>query len=99
MVENCARILRRSGYRCLTTTDPRRALSLLESEHPDLVLTDLKMPDIDGLELIRRVHEVDAAIPVVVVTAFASIETAVAAVQQRAQQHPPKKLSREQLTP
>jgi len=98
MVENCARILRRSGYRCLTTTDPGRALSLLESDRPDLIITDLKMPEIDGLELIRRAHEVDAAIPVVVVTAFASIETAVAAIKQGAYDYLPKTFSVDQLT-
>jgi DNA-binding NtrC family response regulator len=41
MVENCARILRRAGYHCLTSTDPFRALALLESDSPDLLLTDL----------------------------------------------------------
>jgi CheY-like chemotaxis protein len=54
MVENCVRILRRAGYRCLSTTDPERALVLLESERPDLVLTDLKMPSVDGLSVLRR---------------------------------------------
>ena len=48
MVENCTRILRRAGYRVLATTDPERALALVESERPDVVLTDLKMPGILG---------------------------------------------------
>jgi DNA-binding NtrC family response regulator len=98
MVENCARILRRAGYRCLTTTDPQRALALVESGHPDLILTDLRMPEIDGLELMRRAHEADAALPVVVITAFASIETAVAAIKQGAYDYLPKNFSVEQLT-
>src|SRR4030095_13974969 len=76
MVENCTRILRRAGHRCLSATDPHRALALLESERPDLLLTDLKMPEIDGLALLRRARELDPALPVVVITAFATIESA-----------------------
>ena len=62
MVENCARILGRAGYVCLTATDGARALELLEAERPDLLLTDLKMPGIDGMELVRRAHDVDPAL-------------------------------------
>jgi DNA-binding NtrC family response regulator len=98
MVDNCARILRRTGHRCLTTTDPRRALALLESERPDLLLTDLKMPEIDGLALLRRAHELDPALPVIVVTAFATIESAVAAVKEGAFDYLPKTFSLDELT-
>ena len=98
MVENCTRILRRAGYHCLGTTDPKRALSLLESDHPDILLTDLQMPELNGLELMRRAHEIDAAIPVVVITAYASIETAVAAIKQGAYDYLPKTFSVDQLT-
>ena len=98
MVENCTRILRRAGYHCLSTTDPKRALALLESDHPDLLLTDLQMPHVNGLELMRRAHELDAAIPVVVITAYASIETAVAAIKQGAYDYLPKTFTVDQLT-
>jgi DNA-binding NtrC family response regulator len=98
MVENCARILRRSGHRCLTATDPRRALALLESERPDLVLTDLKMPEVDGLAVLRRAHELDPTLPVIVITAFATIESAVAAVKEGAFDYLPKTFSLDQLT-
>jgi two-component system response regulator HydG len=98
MVDNCARILRRAGHRCLTTTDPHRALALLESEGPDLLLTDLKMPEIDGLALLRRARELDPALPVVVITAFATIESAVAAIKDGAFDYLPKNFSVDQLT-
>jgi DNA-binding NtrC family response regulator len=98
MVENCARILRRSGHRCLTATDPRRALALLESERPDLVLTDLKMPEVDGLAVLRRAHELDPTLPVIVITAFATIESAVAAVKEGAFDYLPKTFSLDELT-
>jgi two-component system, NtrC family, response regulator HydG len=98
MVENCVRILRRAGYRCLSTTDPDRVLSLLESERPDLVLTDLKMPGLDGFAVLRRVQEIDPGLPVVVVTAFATIESAVKAIKEGAFDYLPKNFSIEQLT-
>jgi DNA-binding NtrC family response regulator len=98
MVDNCARILRRAGYRCLTAIDPHRALTLLESERPDLLLTDLKMPEIDGLEMLHRARELDPALPVVVVTAYATIESAVAAIKDGAFDYLPKNFSVDQLT-
>jgi DNA-binding NtrC family response regulator len=98
MVENCTRILRRAGYRVLATTDPERALALVESERPDVVLTDLKMPGIDGMELMRRAHEVDPTLPIIMITAFGSIESAVAAIKAGAFDYLPKNFSVDELT-
>ena len=97
MVENCARILQRGGCDVLTATDPRRGLHMLESERPDLLITDLKMPEVDGMELLRRAHELDPALPVIVITAFATIESAVAAVKEGAFDYLPKTFSVDQL--
>jgi DNA-binding NtrC family response regulator len=97
MVENCARILKREGYECLTASDGRRALEILESARPDLLLTDLRMPELDGMALLRRAHEVDPAVPVIMITAFASIESAVAAVKEGAFDYLPKTFSVDQL--
>ena len=97
MVDNCVRILGRTGYDCATATDPRRALDLLESERPDVLLTDLKMPEMDGMTLLRRARELDPALPVIVVTAFATIESAVAAIKEGAFDYLPKNFSVEQL--
>ncbi|HET8577478.1 MAG TPA: sigma-54 dependent transcriptional regulator, partial [Methylomirabilota bacterium] len=97
MVENCARILGRAGYDCLTATDPRRGLAMLEAERPDLLLTDLRMPEVDGMELLRRARDLDPAMPVIVCTAFATIESAVAAVKEGAFDYLPKNFSVEQL--
>jgi len=98
MVENCTRILRRAGYRCLGATDAERALALVETERPDLLLTDLKMPGMDGLELLRRAHELDPALPVVVITAFGTVEAAVAAIKEGAFDFLPKSFSVDHLT-
>src|SRR5437870_248602 len=90
MVESCTRILRRAGYRVLATTDPERALALVESDRPDVLLTDLKMPGLDGMELMRRAHEIDPTLPVIMITAFGSIESAVAAIKAGAFDYLPK---------
>jgi DNA-binding NtrC family response regulator len=97
MVENCTRILRRAGYRCLSATDTKRAVGLLESERPDLLLTDLKMPGMDGMDLLRRARELDPTLPVIVITAFATIESAVAAIKEGAFDYLPKNFSVDQL--
>jgi len=97
MVENCVRILKPAGYECLTATDARRGLVMLESERPDLLLSDLKMPGVDGMELLHRAHELDPALPVIMITAFATIESAVAAVKEGAFDYLPKNFSVDQL--
>jgi DNA-binding NtrC family response regulator len=98
MVENLARILARAGHACVTSTDARAALASVESETPDLLITDLKMPELDGMELLRRAREIDAALPVIMITAFATIESAVAAVKEGAFDYLPKNFSVDQLT-
>ncbi len=98
MVENCARILARAGYQCQTVTDSREALALLEATSPDLLLTDLKMPSMDGMELLRRAREIDPGLPVIIITAFATIESAVAAVKEGAFDYLPKNFSVDQLS-
>jgi len=97
MVANCMRALERAGHRCLGTTDPRQALEMLQSERPEVLLTDLKMPDVDGMVLLRRGHELDPALPVIVITAFATIESAVSAIREGAFDYLPKNFSVEQL--
>jgi DNA-binding NtrC family response regulator len=97
MLENCSRILSRQGYVCATAADGGAALAMLERDRPDVLLTDLKMPVMDGLTLLRHAHEVDPALPVIMITGFASIESAVAAVKEGAFDYLPKDFSVEQL--
>ena len=97
MLENFTRILRRAGYRCLTAGDAQRGLALVESERPDLLVTDLKMPGMDGMELLRQARELDPTLPVIVITAFATIESAVAAIKEGAFDYLPKNFSVEEL--
>jgi DNA-binding NtrC family response regulator len=97
MIENSRRILVSAGYECFTTTDPHEALRLLESEHPDLMLTDLRMPDMDGLEMLRRAREIDPRVPVTMITGHATVESAVTAVKAGAFDYLSKPFSVDQL--
>jgi len=97
MLENCRRILTRAGHECLLASDPAEAIAMLETALPDLVITDLRMPAMDGLEMMRRAHQLDPARPVIMLTAFATIESAVAAVKAGAFDYLAKPFTMDQL--
>lgn len=97
MLENCRRILSRAGHECFVSSDPAEAVALLESALPDLVITDLRMPSIDGLEIMRRAQALDPGRPVIMLTAFATIESAVAAVKAGAFDYLAKPFTMDQL--
>jgi DNA-binding response OmpR family regulator len=73
--------LTESGYLAEIAFDAESALSLLPKLHPDVVFTDFRLPGMDGLDLLRRIREFDPTISVVMMTAFGSIEGAVAALK------------------
>src|SRR6516164_1711211 len=81
VAKSWVRILEAAGYTCLATTEPEQALRLLESEHLDLLLTDLRMTGMDGMEMLRQARKIDQHIQVVMLTGYASLESAVAAVK------------------
>lgn len=69
----------------------KEALVLIASENPDIVLTDLQMPEMDGLELVQQIRSHFSAIPVILMTAFGNEEIALEALQQGAANYVPKK--------
>jgi DNA-binding NtrC family response regulator len=69
------------GFKTLSAGDAETGLKLLASESVDLVLTDLKLPGMSGLELLQAAKQQNTALPVVVMTAFGSVETAVEAMK------------------
>jgi DNA-binding NtrC family response regulator len=73
------------GYRVVTAGDALEAERLLGEVEPDIVLSDVRMPQVSGLELLRRLKGRDAARPVILMTAHGSIDTAVEAMKQGAQ--------------
>jgi len=72
------------GYFVETATSAKDALFRLPSQHWDLALVDIKMPGMDGLDLQRKIHEVDSEIIIIIMTGYASVETAVRALKEGA---------------
>ena len=81
VVANWARVLGREDYPCITATDGERALALLESEHPEIVLTDLKMPRVDGMQILVRALDADPDTVVIMITGHGTVESAVEAMR------------------
>jgi DNA-binding NtrC family response regulator len=76
--------LTRAGYDCETCGSGEAALAALDARGADAVVTDWKMPGMDGLELLRRIHGARPELPVIMVTAFGSVPSAVAAMREGA---------------
>jgi DNA-binding NtrC family response regulator len=77
-------ILTKEGYQVDTALDGKQALQLFRKNSYDIVLTDLKMPEIDGMELLERIKEIRPETEVLIMTAYASVESAVLAMKKGA---------------
>ncbi len=73
--------LTRRGYKVVAVASGAAALEQLPQSHPDVTLLDLHLPDIDGIEVLRRLQAVSASTPVVVLTAHGTIDTAIQAIR------------------
>lgn len=82
--ENLQRILQEEQYDTVIAQEGERALDILENELIDLVFLDLNLPDLPGLEVLKRVKEEDPDLLVIIITGFASVESAVEALKMGA---------------
>jgi len=88
------RMLQKAGYRVLLASSGPEALDILRAEQPELVLTDLRMPGMDGLELLRASRTVAPSTEVILMTAFGTVEIAVEAMREGAYDFVTKPLNR-----
>src|SRR3954453_4048545 len=92
-LELLASALAREDIEILTASDPEDALDLVASRHPQIVLTDLMMPKMSGIEVLSRIMEIDPSTDVVLMTAHYSSETAVEAIKKGASDYLNKPIS------
>ncbi|HLG18861.1 MAG TPA: sigma-54 dependent transcriptional regulator, partial [Bdellovibrionota bacterium] len=95
--ESVAKILEAENYRVIEAADGRQALDLLRKEEVDLILTDFKMPAMDGMDLLKAAKVVKPHVDVVLMTAFGTIEMAVEAIKEGAYDFVPKPFKRATL--
>jgi len=94
---SCRKILAKSGFQVETFEDGAQGLEGVARLKAGLVLVDLKMPGLSGMEVVARVHQLDPQIVAVVITGYATVDTAVEAMKAGAYDFLPKPFSPEEL--
>ena len=95
--EGSERILTRIGFQVATASRGEEGLERLAEERAEIVLLDLKMPGIDGMEVLERIRALDESILVIVITGYATVDTAIEAMKKGAYDFIPKPFEPEQL--
>ncbi len=98
MRDGVATMLSRKGHSVVAAPDARLALARIAEKRPDCVVTDLQMPGMGGLELLAEIRKVDPELPIVLMTAFGTVATAVDAMRKGAFDYVTKPFSGDELT-
>jgi two-component system sensor histidine kinase/response regulator len=94
---SCEQILKKSGYKVETFGNGHEGIERLRQVRPPLLVVDIKMPELDGFEVIKIVRKIDPDIVIVVITGYATIETAVDAMKTGAYDFLPKPFTPSEL--
>ena len=97
MASVVAMALQRCGYQCETRASGAEALAAVEARGADVVITDLRMPEMDGLELLGRLRVLQPSLPVILITAHGSVPSAVAAMREGAFDYVTKPFDNDEL--
>lgn len=81
MRDSVSATLARAGFQVVTASDGEAALGKIGAHRPGAIVTDLKMPKMDGVTLLQRVRDIDPQLPVILMTAYASLDTAIDALR------------------
>jgi two-component system, NtrC family, sensor kinase len=84
IIRLCRRLLERVGFKVITENDPKSGLEVLENERVDLLLADIRMPGMDGFQMIDLARQRQPDLAVVVMTGFGTVETAIEALRRGA---------------
>ncbi len=77
-------VLRQKGYIVMLCADSREAMGMIRAGGVEAVLTDIRMPNVSGLSLLEKIHEHDGDLPVILMTAYAELHTAITALKSKA---------------
>ncbi len=95
--ESCSLLLSEQGHEVHVSRDPKKGLALAQHQPFDVVLVDLKMPDLDGMSFLRQLKDLQPDTEVIVMTGYAEISTAVEAIKLGAFDYVPKPFNPDQL--
>src|SRR3990170_6409711 len=84
MRDSVATTLQRAGFQVIAAADGATAIKMVGRHRPSAVITDLKMPEMDGLELLTKLKHADEQLPVVIMTAYGTVDAAVNAMKDGA---------------
>jgi len=97
LVKSCGQILSSEGYTVFTEGRGKNALENVRRHRPDIVLTDLMLPDMDGLTLLKEIKKLAPETLVVMITGFATVDSSVEAIRAGAYDYIPKPFTATQL--
>lgn len=92
-----ARVLKHCGYQVDTAEDGDEAVKAIEANSYDAILSDISMPGMNGIELLRTIHDKDEEVPVILITGAPAVETAVQALEHGAYKYLLKPVANERL--
>ncbi len=75
-------LLELRGFQVLTAQEGRAGIEVFRNNRPDLVITDISMPQMDGLQVLRRIREMDECVPVILVTGHGDLDNALRALRR-----------------
>lgn len=97
MLDACGQVLSKQGYEVFTASSGEEGLKIAKEIGPDIAIVDLKMPGIDGMEVLERLDEIDPSIVKIVITGYATVESAVDAMKRGAYDFLPKPFTPDEL--
>ncbi|MBL5799669.1 sigma-54-dependent Fis family transcriptional regulator [Bacillus sporothermodurans] len=87
-----------NDYQVLTTTDPEKGLMIMDQSRVDIILLDLRIGSCNGLEVLQKIKQKDATVTVIIMTAYATIETSIEAIKKGAYYYIEKPINIEELS-
>lgn len=97
LAKSCKQILSSEGYHVMTEARGRPALEIIRRHQPDIILTDLMLPDMDGMALLKEAKSIVPNALIIMITGFATVDSSVEAIQAGAYDYIPKPFTATQL--